>query len=238
MNGVDPQAWLTDVRGRIADHRIIRLDELLPWRYATEAAQLAPPTTRQSAFTGRSRRKAAMGEIKFVNNRKKSWDLIVDSVAKSKNQGCAAISGWSAYANRITSLTHIRTLSYKRTGNFGEVACDIVCSAEATQYEITDDPKDQELWEIRFGSDTPKKFWDLTRCQIYVPAKSVVVAAVYGLAARVKSVRALNNGRAKANWGGIHALYTVDWSGMGSTETYTGAVFAQMTASKLEIKIT
>ena len=34
LNGVDPQAWLTDVLGRIADHKITRLDELLPWRYA------------------------------------------------------------------------------------------------------------------------------------------------------------------------------------------------------------
>jgi len=34
LNGVDPQAWLTDVLGRIADHKITHLDELLPWRYA------------------------------------------------------------------------------------------------------------------------------------------------------------------------------------------------------------
>jgi hypothetical protein len=34
LNGVDPQAWLTDVLGSIADHKITRLDELLPWRYA------------------------------------------------------------------------------------------------------------------------------------------------------------------------------------------------------------
>ena len=34
LNGVDPQAWLTDVLGRIADHKITRLDELAPWRYA------------------------------------------------------------------------------------------------------------------------------------------------------------------------------------------------------------
>ena len=34
LNGIDPQAWLTDVLGRIADHRITRLNELLPWRYA------------------------------------------------------------------------------------------------------------------------------------------------------------------------------------------------------------
>jgi len=33
LNGIDPQAWLTDVLGRIADHKITRLDELMPWRY-------------------------------------------------------------------------------------------------------------------------------------------------------------------------------------------------------------
>jgi hypothetical protein len=33
LNGVDPQAWLTDVLARIADHKISRIDELLPWRY-------------------------------------------------------------------------------------------------------------------------------------------------------------------------------------------------------------
>ncbi len=34
LNGVDPQAWLTNVLGRIAEHKITRFDELLPWRYA------------------------------------------------------------------------------------------------------------------------------------------------------------------------------------------------------------
>jgi transposase len=38
LNGVDPQAWLTWVLARIADHKITRLDELLPWRYAATAA--------------------------------------------------------------------------------------------------------------------------------------------------------------------------------------------------------
>ena len=38
LNGIDPQAWLTDVLGRIADHKITRIDELLPWRYAAAAA--------------------------------------------------------------------------------------------------------------------------------------------------------------------------------------------------------
>ncbi len=33
LSGVDPQAWLTDVLGRIADHKITKLDELMPWRY-------------------------------------------------------------------------------------------------------------------------------------------------------------------------------------------------------------
>lgn len=38
LNDVDPQAWLTWVLGRIADQKITRLDQLLPWRYAAEAA--------------------------------------------------------------------------------------------------------------------------------------------------------------------------------------------------------
>ncbi len=38
LNGVNPQAWLTDVLKRIADHKITRLDELFPWRYAATAA--------------------------------------------------------------------------------------------------------------------------------------------------------------------------------------------------------
>ena len=33
LNGVDPQAWLTDTLSRIADHKINRIDELLPWNY-------------------------------------------------------------------------------------------------------------------------------------------------------------------------------------------------------------
>jgi transposase len=33
MNGVDPQAWLTDVLSRIAAHPAHRLDEMLPWNW-------------------------------------------------------------------------------------------------------------------------------------------------------------------------------------------------------------
>ena len=33
-NGIDPQVWLSDTVGRISDHAITRLDELMPWRYA------------------------------------------------------------------------------------------------------------------------------------------------------------------------------------------------------------
>jgi hypothetical protein len=36
LNGVNPQAWLTDVLGRIANHKITKLDELLPWSYAQD----------------------------------------------------------------------------------------------------------------------------------------------------------------------------------------------------------
>jgi transposase len=38
LNGIDPQAWLTFVLGKIADQKITRLDELLPWNYAAQAA--------------------------------------------------------------------------------------------------------------------------------------------------------------------------------------------------------
>ena len=31
MNDIDPQAWLADVLGRIAEHSARKLDELLPW---------------------------------------------------------------------------------------------------------------------------------------------------------------------------------------------------------------
>ncbi len=34
LSGVDPQVWLTNVLGRIADHKITKLDELMPWSYA------------------------------------------------------------------------------------------------------------------------------------------------------------------------------------------------------------
>ena len=33
MSGQDPQAWLADVLDRIHDHKINRLDELLPWNW-------------------------------------------------------------------------------------------------------------------------------------------------------------------------------------------------------------
>ena len=43
MSGLDPQAYLADVLGRIHDHKSNRLDELLPWNWAPKAA-LTPET--------------------------------------------------------------------------------------------------------------------------------------------------------------------------------------------------
>ena len=39
MNDIDPQAWLADVLGRIAEHPAQKLDELLPWNWHTPSAQ-------------------------------------------------------------------------------------------------------------------------------------------------------------------------------------------------------
>lgn len=41
MNGIDPQAYLADVLERIHDHKINRLDELLPWNWVPLAAEYA-----------------------------------------------------------------------------------------------------------------------------------------------------------------------------------------------------
>jgi hypothetical protein len=37
MNGLDPQAYLTDVLTRINDQKINRIDELLPWNWVPRA---------------------------------------------------------------------------------------------------------------------------------------------------------------------------------------------------------
>ncbi len=36
MNSVDPEAWLTWVLERVADHKINRIDELMPWNWKPE----------------------------------------------------------------------------------------------------------------------------------------------------------------------------------------------------------
>lgn len=42
LNGVEPQAWLADVIGRIVQgHRQSEIDQLLPWNHAPESATLA-----------------------------------------------------------------------------------------------------------------------------------------------------------------------------------------------------
>ena len=55
LNGVDPQAWLTEVLGRIADHKITRIDELLPWRYAAGGLHVSNARPRMSGLDEKSR---------------------------------------------------------------------------------------------------------------------------------------------------------------------------------------
>ena len=38
INNANPNAWLTDVLGRIADHKITRIEELTHWCYAAKPA--------------------------------------------------------------------------------------------------------------------------------------------------------------------------------------------------------
>ena len=40
LNGIDPQAWLTDVLARISGHPKSRLDELLPWNWRPLEAKI------------------------------------------------------------------------------------------------------------------------------------------------------------------------------------------------------
>lgn len=44
MNGLDPQAYLTDILDRIHDHKINQIDELLPWNWTPIAQQSSPET--------------------------------------------------------------------------------------------------------------------------------------------------------------------------------------------------
>lgn len=39
LNDIDPQAWLADVLGRIADNPQSQLDDLLPWNWRPDQIQ-------------------------------------------------------------------------------------------------------------------------------------------------------------------------------------------------------
>lgn len=40
LNGVDPQDWLTSILARIPDHKVTRINELLPWHYQKQSFEL------------------------------------------------------------------------------------------------------------------------------------------------------------------------------------------------------
>lgn len=49
LNGLDPQAWLTDVLDRLPDHKITRVDELLPWNWKALLTERGAESTRGDA---------------------------------------------------------------------------------------------------------------------------------------------------------------------------------------------
>ena len=55
MNGINPQAYLTDIIGRIADHPIQKIDELLPWHWnhspALDLLKTLAPRPSADAYT-------------------------------------------------------------------------------------------------------------------------------------------------------------------------------------------
>lgn len=40
LNDLDPQAYLADILARIHDHKINRLDELLPWNWMPQSVEI------------------------------------------------------------------------------------------------------------------------------------------------------------------------------------------------------
>jgi len=44
LNGINPRAYLEYVLTRIADHKIPRIDEMLPWNVADKLQPATPPT--------------------------------------------------------------------------------------------------------------------------------------------------------------------------------------------------
>ena len=60
LNGVDAQAWLADTLARLPDHKINRLDELLPWNW-TPPSQRGPGRRLNRVSIGRLRSSRAGG---------------------------------------------------------------------------------------------------------------------------------------------------------------------------------
>jgi transposase len=41
LNGLDPEAYLHELLSRIADHRITRIEELLPWNIISDGNEVS-----------------------------------------------------------------------------------------------------------------------------------------------------------------------------------------------------
>ena len=105
LNGVDPQAWLADTLARIPDHKINRIDDLLPWN----ARQLRSgrTVTFRSAWDERNRSASAETtrlQTKIRQN-ERDIDNLIDRLAQADDPRIIFV-----YEKRISELGQKQSL--------------------------------------------------------------------------------------------------------------------------------